>query len=119
MERLTHQYIRENFNVIKECIIIKDTRRLGEINTEFKDYLKVSEIGRIFEDRLKDYPSDAYIQSFPLGYDGGATIEVFQKFKRNETESETIKRLIKMVKDQRTKQKVYEKALQTVENGIS
>ena len=119
MERLTHQYIRDNFNVIKECIIIEDTRKLGEINTEFNDYLKVSEIGKIFEDRLKDYPSDAYIQSFPFGYDGGETIEVFQKFKRKETETETIKRLIKMVKEQRKKKTEYEKALQVVENGIS
>lgn len=119
MERLTHPYIRANFNITKECIIIKDRRKLGEISTDFNDNLKVSELGKIFEDRLKGYPSDAFIQSFPYGYDGAETIEVFQYFNRNETESETIKRLIKMVKEQRAKQNVYEKALQTVENGSS
>lgn len=119
MERLTHPYIRENFDIKKECIVIEDTRKLGEINTEFNNHLKVSELGKIFEDRLKDYPEDAYIQSFPYGYDGGESIEVFQKFNRKETESETIKRLIKMVKEQRKKQVEYEKAIQVVENGIS
>jgi len=119
MERLTYPYIRKNFNITKECIVIEDRRKLGEISTDFNDNLKVLELGKIFEDRLKEYPSDAFIRSFPYGYDCAETIEVFQYFNRNETESETIKRLIKMVKEQRAKQNVYEKALQTVGNGIS
>ncbi len=119
MERLTHTYIRKSFDISKECIEIEDIKRLGEINVEFDDLLKISELAVIFTNRLKDFPEDAYIQSFPYGYDGGETIEVFQKYKRLETETETIKRLIVLERKKRKKLKEYEKALAVVENGIS
>ncbi len=119
MEKLTYAYIRKNFNIDKESIEIEDRNRLGEINVEFDDLLKVSELTSIFNNRLKDFPQDAYIQSFPYGYDGAETIEVFQKYKRFETETETIKRLIKQVTLERKQQKEYENALRVVENGIS
>ncbi|MEA3452138.1 MAG: hypothetical protein U9Q83_09595 [Bacteroidota bacterium] len=119
MEHITYKYIRGNFDIVKEAISIDYRKQLGEINVEFVDGLEIKDLSTIFSKRLEDFPQDAYIQSIPYGYDGGETIEVFQKFNRKETETETIKRLIKMVKEQRKKQAEYEKALKVVEIGIS
>lgn len=119
MERLTHKYIRKNYDISKESIEVEDRRVLGTVDVEFPDGTKISELCNILSERLKDYPTDAFIMSFPYGYDGAETIEVFQTYNRKESEGETIGRLIKDISTQRKIQKKYDKALEIVNNGGS
>lgn len=116
MDKLTHKYIRDNFKIQEECQMVLDKKWIGEIDISFNDGLKISELADVFSDKLKEFPSEAYVMSFPYGYDGAETVEVWLDFEREETESETIRRLVQIEKQKRKKQKEYEKALKVVEN---
>jgi molybdopterin synthase catalytic subunit len=118
-ERITRQYIKDNFDIEKEKKELEGRRTISNLDFTQFDGMTIKEFREEINKILDSFDNDNVVDVQPYGYDGGFEFNIEEIFLYKESDDECIHRLQFEERQRRATQRRLEWAAELLQkNGL-